>query len=65
MLLISSQWHCVDEDDDINDRHDGDDVNDDDDVDVVSHPLSGSGSCRPLPVDPVPLKQKLPPLQLL
>ena len=48
MLLISSQWHCVDEDDDINDWHDdddvhdGDDVNDDDDVDVVSHPLSGS-----------------------
>ena len=48
MLLISSQWHCVDEDDDINDWHDdddvhdGDDVNDDDNDDYDGHPLSGS-----------------------
>ena len=48
--------------------YDGDydgDAGDDDAYDGDGHPLSGACCSRPLPVYPVPLKQKLPSRELL
>ena len=68
MLACIKHYHFDHSYNDGDDVYDGDydgDAGDNDAYDGDGHPLSGACCSRPLPVYPVPLKQKLPSRKLL